>query len=92
MSQFVTHDDAKAIALQLATIGGGVLPEHPDQSVSGIYIPDYGPFPTPSQGEAKFYHFRFRNGASGLNAGLVKGIMQTFPTRWPLMIAIDATV
>ncbi len=102
--QFVTLDDAKAIAKTLtdAGIGGGVLPYNPatelddhapfqntDPDRSGIYIPSFAPFDTPSQGDKKFYHFRFRNGAEGVNAALVKATMMMCPTRWPFMIAID---
>lgn len=92
MTQYTTLDEAKTIAKQLSEIGGGVLPYNSDDSdASGIYIPEYlqGPFATPTDGDRKFYHFRFRNGADGINAGLVKAIMQMCPTRWPMMIAID---
>lgn len=90
-TQFVTLDEAKKLAKELATIGGGVLPYNPeDPERSGIYIADYtGPFATPEDGERKFFHFRFRNGASGFNAGLVKRTMEYSPTRWPLMIATE---
>jgi hypothetical protein len=89
--QLVTLEEAKRIAEMLGDIGGGVLPyneSNPDKS--GIYIPQYGgPFAPPSQGEQKFYHFRFRNGAQGNNAGLVKGIMAMFPTCWTDIIAAE---
>jgi hypothetical protein len=101
-SQFVTLDDAKSIAAQLGDIGGGVMPynsnteletapplQDEDPNRSGIYIPVYAQFQTPEQGDHKFYHFRFRNGAEGFNAGLVKTFMQIFPTRWPLMIGTE---
>jgi hypothetical protein len=102
MTQFVTLDDAKAIAKQLGDVGGGVLPYNPntveetvepdrgDNQASGIYIPTYvGPFSTPADGAARFYHLRFRNGADGFNAGLIKITMTIFPTRWPLMLASE---
>jgi hypothetical protein len=106
MSQFVTLEEAKRLAKELGTIGGGVLPHNPnteqeqpvmwgmedftDPNLSGIYIPSYaGPFGTPEQGAKKFYHFRFRNGANGFNAGLVKRTMEYAPTRWPAMIATE---
>lgn len=103
MSQFLTLAEAKQIAQKLGDIGGGVLPHKPETEVetpsvwgvpeddaSGIYIPAYiGPFATPEQGDKKFYHFRFRNGASGFNAGLVKRTMEYAPTRWPIMIATE---
>lgn len=93
MSQFVTLKEAKLIADQLtvANIGRGVPPynaNEPDKS--GIYIPEYnGPFATPEDGERKFYHIRFRNGAEGFNAGLLAQTMRYAPTRWPLMIATE---
>jgi hypothetical protein len=92
MSQFVTLEEAKRLAKELGNIGGGVLPFNEfDSEISGIYIPEYigGPFGTPEQGEKKFYHFRFRNGANGFNAGLVKRTMEYAPTRWPAMIATE---
>jgi hypothetical protein len=104
MSQYTTLEQAKALAAQLAEIGGGVLPYNPnteldsyppgqndDPKRSGIYIPVYvtGPFPTPGDGDRKFYHFRFANGAEGFNAGLVAGTMAFSPTRWPVMIAAE---
>lgn len=102
MSQFTTLAEAKAVAAQLSEIGGGVLPYNPDKELetdppgqnsdpnpSGIYIPVFGYFPTPEQGDKKFYHFRFHNGAEGFNAGLVKAEMATFPTRWPLMLGLE---
>jgi hypothetical protein len=91
MSQFVTLEEAKRLAKELGNIGGGVLPYNEyDSELSGIYVPEYiGPFATPEQGEKKFFHFRFRNGASGFNAGLVKRTMEYSPTRWPVMIATE---
>ena len=104
MSQFVTLDEAKAVVAQLTDIGGGVLPYNPntvfeanppyqdnDPKRSGIYIPMYvaGPFATPQNGDQKFYFLRFANGAEGFNAGLIKGEMALFPTRWPLMLALE---
>lgn len=85
--QFVTLETAKDVAKKLGDIGGGVLPYIPDDvEKSGIYIPEYGYFNTPSEGDKKFYHLRFKNGAEGFNAGLVANTMRLFPTRWPLMI------
>jgi hypothetical protein len=94
MPQFVTLDYAKALALQLNAIGGGVKPITVDPNTSGIYIPQYGgPYETPVGADAslKFYHFRFRNGAEGINAGLVDNLMHVFPTRWPAMLAADVS-
>ena len=80
-NQFATIEEAKAIATKLGVIGGGV---------ADTYIPDnYGPFATPENGTAKFYHFRFHNGAAGFNVGLVRTTMLYYPSRWPLMISTE---
>lgn len=79
--QLATIDEAKAIAAKLGVIGGGV---------TDTYIPEYlGPYAAPENGTAKFYHFRFKNGADGFNVGLVRTTMQIFPSRWPLMISTE---
>ena len=80
-NQLATIDEAKQIAKELGTIGGGV---------AAIEIPQYfGPFAAPEDGDKKFYHFRFQNGADGFNVGLVRCTMQIFPSRWPLMVATE---
>ncbi len=95
MSQYTTIEEAKSLAKALGDIGGGVLPYIPAaqdrDNKSGIYIPEYlsGPFMTPSDGKRKFYHFRFKNGGDGFNAGLIKATMAFAPTRWPVMIALE---
>ncbi len=92
MTQYTTLDEAKSIAKQLGAMGGGVAPFDADSAeTSGIYVPEYcgGPFQTPQDGERKFFHIRFRNGADGFNAGLIKSTMAIFPTRWPLMISSE---
>ena len=101
-SQFTTLQEAQQIARELGNIGGGVrpynaetaleqrTPDADDDQASGIYIPLYaGPFSTPHDGDAQFFHLRFRNGAEGFNAGLVKRTMEFAPTRWPSMIAAE---
>lgn len=90
-NQFVTLEQAKKVAKELGAIGGGVPPYNQDDSeTSGIYVADYvGPFATPEEGERKFFHIRFRNGADGFNAGLIKRTMEYSPTRWPLMLALE---
>lgn len=80
-NQLATLEEAKDIAAKLGTIGGGV---------ADTYIPDYlGPYTPPENGQAKFYHFKFRNGADGFNVGLIRTTMQYFPSRWPLMIGTE---
>ena len=74
-------DEGKAIAAKLGTIGGGVV---------DIYVPEYlGPYAAPKNGDAMFYHFKFKNGADGFNVGLVRTTMMYFPSRWPLMITTE---
>lgn len=78
-NQLATLDEAKAIKEQLGAIGGGVV---------DIYVPPYGaPFRAPEDGDAKFYHFSFANGASGFNVGLIRTTIRNNPTRWPIMIS-----
>jgi hypothetical protein len=80
-NQLATIEEAKSIATRLGSIGGGI---------ADIYIPEYmGPYSAPENGTAKFYHFRFRNGADGFNVGLVRTTMQYFPSRWPIMISTE---
>lgn len=91
-----------AFQLNSQGIGDGVLPYNPeteheqvepdpnDAHRSGVYIPEYAggsPVPTPADGQNKFYHFRFRNGAEGINAGLVRDAIAYSPVFWPQMIA-----
>ena len=86
-NQFATLTEAKAIAKLVGTVGGGVKPYSDDNTVSGIYTPDYfGPYGTPSIGDSMFYHFRFNNGAEGFNVGLIRLYMQVFPATWLSMI------
>lgn len=91
-TQYTTLDEAKKLAKEIGEIGGGVRRYiQDDNDNSGIYIPEYvgGPFQTPSDGDRKFFHFRFENGADGFNGGLIKATMAYFPTRWPLMLALE---
>jgi hypothetical protein len=81
--QLSTMEEAKAIAAKLGTIGGGV---------ADIYDPsenDHNPFLARPDGEAKWYHFRFKNGVDGFNVGLIRTFMQVFPSRWPLMVSTE---
>jgi hypothetical protein len=81
MNELTTIEEAKALAAKLGSIGGGV---------AEIYVPEYlGPFATPQNGDSKFHHFKFHNGAGGFNAGLIRNLMLCFPSRWLLMIATE---
>lgn len=80
-NQLATYQEAQEIAMQLGTMGGGVV---------ATYIPEYeGPFAPPENGPAKFLHFRFANGAEGFNVGLIRAFMQYSPMRWPAMIGTE---
>ena len=80
-NQFATLEEAKAIAAKLTSVGGGV---------ADIYVAEMvGPFSAATIGDARFYHFRFRNGADGFNVGLIRTMMQSNPSRWPLMLAAE---
>ncbi|MDQ6706584.1 MAG: hypothetical protein M3Z85_11480 [Acidobacteriota bacterium] len=92
ITQLATWQQARDIAQQLSTgpvlVGNGVKPENADMSISGIYIPDWngGPasfaepnFTDTATGEQYFFlHFRFNNGAEGMNAGLVGDTLKRF--------------
>ena len=80
-NQLATMEEAKAIAQQLNTTGGGV---------KEVYIPEYlGPYAVPESGNSKFFHYRFANGAEGVNVGLVRTLMKQCPTTWLNMIGIE---
>ena len=80
-NQLATYQEAKDIATQLGSVGGGVV---------DTYVPEYeGPFAPPENGLSKFLHFRFANGADGFNVGLIRAFMQYSPLRWPSMIGAE---
>jgi hypothetical protein len=80
-NQLATYEEAKKIANELGSIGGGVV---------DTYIPEYGgPFTQPENGPAKFLHYRFANGAEGFNVGLIRAFMQNSPMSWPAMIGTE---
>lgn len=74
-------------ALELKNILGNI-----GKGVSEIYVPQYGgPFAPPqdlSTGR-KFYHFRFNNGADGINVGLVRETLEKDPNTGLQRIALD---
>ena len=80
-NQLSTIEEAKALAAQLGSTGGGVR---------DIYIPEYdGPYMAPEIGTSKFYHFRFANGAEGFNAGLIRTLIKQCPTSWLNMVSTE---
>lgn len=93
INQLVTWDEARSIAIKLRlgpiVVGGGVKAETSDPKTSGIYTPEWLPgpegFPEPfyfdQETGLKYYwlHFRFKNGAEGMNVGLIKSKFKSFP-------------
>jgi hypothetical protein len=93
MAQLSTWDQARQYANILTAgpivVGEGVRPETGDQATSGIYIPDWiagpGGFAEPSYVDPVsglnyfFLHYRFRNGATGMNVGLIMDKFSRFP-------------
>lgn len=83
--QLATWSQAVILSAQISTfraqtgawLGGGIAPITNDPATSGIYVPTWegGPagFPEPSNPDTNSYwlHFRFVNGASGVNVGLI---------------------
>lgn len=79
--QLTTLEEAREIARDLGSMGGGVI---------DVYIPEYlGPYRPPEIGESRFYHFKFANGADGFNAGLVREMRKYFPTSWPSIVTLE---
>ncbi len=80
-AQYATDAEAKEIAEKLGNIGGGV---------KEAYVPEYsGPFAPWVVNGAKFLHFRFNNGAEGVNVGLVRETIAKNPFTWPNMIGSE---
>ena len=80
-NQLATMEEAVLIARELSTVGGGVVE---------TYVPEYaGPYAAPQDGDKKFLHFRFGNGAEGFNVGLIRTTMKMFPMSWPMMVAAE---
>lgn len=74
-------------ALELKNILGNI-----GKGVSEIYIPQYsGPFGPPQElsTNRKFYHFKFNNGAEGLNVGLIRETLEKDPNTGLQRIELD---
>jgi hypothetical protein len=92
-AQLATWDQARQYAKTLSSgpivVGGGVHVENHDPKVSGIYIPSWdggpGGFAEPFYVDPKtgvkslFLHYRFNNGASGMNVGLIMDKFKRYP-------------
>lgn len=92
-NQLATLEQARDYATRLSVgpivVGRGVLPETTDPVTSGIYLPTWsgGPagfqepnYTDPATGEKYFFlHYRFLNGASGMNVGLIMDKFRRYP-------------
>lgn len=92
--QLSTLNEALALAEEINRfgIGGGINPYDPENpNKSGIYIPWYGimVYFLPGTKDRKFYHFRFKNGTSGINVGLVLQSKANSPVFWTARLALD---
>jgi len=74
--------DETVAQLNAANIGNGV---------AAIYIPEWsGPFPEPSDGEARQYCLTYNNGSTGHNVGLIRVTIENNPNTWQVMLQADA--
>lgn len=94
LSQLATWEQARDLAKKLGAapynVGGGVMPETGDPATSGIYtelwLSGPGNFPEPHYFDEKtgqhYYPllFRFRNGAGGMNVGLIMDKFRRYPS------------
>ena len=92
-NQLATWEQARDFANRLSAgpivVGAGVKPETSDPASSGIYLPSWsaGPggfaepnFTDPHTGAKYFFlHYRFRNGAQGMNVGLIMDKFRRYP-------------
>ncbi len=92
-NQLATWEQARECANKLSAgpivVGNGVKPETANAATSGIYLPEWfgGPggfaepnYTDPKTGEKYFFlHFRFRNGAEGMNVGLIMDKFRRYP-------------
>lgn len=92
-AQLATWDDARKYAQMLSAgpivVGLGVSPESSDVSKSGIYVPSWaggpGGFQEPNYTDPQtgaqylWLHYRFLNGASGMNVGLIIDKFKRYP-------------
>jgi hypothetical protein len=80
-AQLATLTEARALAEELKNYGLIINSESEDQNKSGIYLPDWRTEggPSPNEGDALWYHFRFTNGADGVNVGLIQDRLSRYP-------------
>ncbi len=92
VAQLATWEQARDIAAKLSqgffVVGNGVAPEGQNPNTSGIYVPVWlteTGFQAPQHVDANgnqylYLHFRFNNGAEGMNVGLVREQFKRYPT------------
>ena len=92
VAQLATWEQAREIAARLSqgpiVVGNGVAPESSNAARSGIYIPEWlthtgfaVPHHVDADGKQYLYlHFRFKNGAEGMNVGLVREQFKRYAT------------
>ena len=92
-NQLATWEQARDYANKLnagpIVVGNGVKPETSNSANSGIYRPPWeggpGGFAEPNYTDKKtgeknfFLHYRFRNGAEGMNVGLIMDKFRRYP-------------
>jgi len=93
IAQLATWEQAREYAVKMSAgpivVGGGVSPETDDPTTSGIYtelwLSGPGNFAEPHYFDeltGKHYYpllFRFRNGAAGMNVGLIMDKFRRYP-------------
>jgi hypothetical protein len=92
VAQLATWEQARDLAARLSqgplVVGNGVAAESQNPDTSGIYIPAWltqtgfqAPHYVDADGNQFLYlHFRFNNGAEGMNVGLVREQFKRYPT------------
>lgn len=99
-AQLATWPQAEKLATRITNyrkttgtfMGGGVMPITTDPATSGIYIPNWisgpGGFEEPGDvAEGLFYlHFRFANGVSGINVGLILDKAKRYNGNWDYVL------
>lgn len=89
----VTLAEAKAIQAKLLaqfpTLAGGAVPDDATADAPGIFVPTYGgPYSPPSNGDSRYYFFAWKTHEDPMlqEVGLVRSVMQYWPTRWPMAL------
>jgi hypothetical protein len=89
-TNLITEMGAGEVAgtVNAAGIGGGVVEIYDMQEPrDGELGNPFGKTTDPDEPDAKMYGFTFANGASGINAELVRRMIEFNPTRWIDMLS-----